>query len=164
MSKEKTENPGLKQIIEASLFVSNRPLGLEELARICGYGNIGQVRKELENLIQEYRNRNSAIEIRKTTEGYQMTVKEELESYVIDLVTKTELPKALIKTLAFIAYKEPVPQSEVIKVRGNRAYHYIKELIAKGFIEAKKKGKTKVLCTTKKFKEYFQVEKLENAR
>ncbi|HDN83636.1 MAG TPA: SMC-Scp complex subunit ScpB, partial [Candidatus Altiarchaeales archaeon] len=119
---------------------------------------------ELENLIQEYRNRNSAIEIRKTTEGYQMTVKEELESYVIDLVTKTELPKALIKTLAFIAYKEPVPQSEVIKVRGNKAYHYIKELIAKGFIEAKKKGKTKVLCTTKKFKEYFQVEKLENAR
>ncbi|MBN2517349.1 MAG: SMC-Scp complex subunit ScpB, partial [Candidatus Altiarchaeota archaeon] len=60
-----------------------------------------------------------------------------------------------------IAYKQPISQSKVVEVIGNRAYEYIKELRKKEFITIRKKGRTKVISTTGRFRKYFALEGVE---
>ena len=60
-----------------------------------------------------------------------------------------------MKTLAFIAYKQPLMQSNLVKVRSNKAYDHLKILEEKGFVSKEPKGRSYMLRTTKKFVEYF---------
>jgi segregation and condensation protein B len=63
------------------------------------------------------------------------------------------------RTLAIIAYKEPVSQSEIIKIQGNKAYTYLKRLQKMNLIKAEKNGRTKTLKLTQEFERYFGEEK-----
>ncbi|HDI72783.1 MAG TPA: SMC-Scp complex subunit ScpB, partial [Candidatus Altiarchaeales archaeon] len=54
----------------------------------------------------------------------------------------------------------PIKQSKVVKERGNRAYRYIRKLIEQELIEGKKSGRTRILTTTSKFRDYFQIQDL----
>ena len=65
------------------------------------------------------------------------------------------------KTLAIIAYKQPVTQSEVIKIRGNKAYDHIKSLREQSLISADRKGRTRLLKVTSNFYEYFDIAETE---
>ena len=60
-----------------------------------------------------------------------------------------------MKTLAFIAYKQPISQAVVVKYRNNKAYDHLKLLFDEGFIKKEPKGRSFVLTTTTKFIEYF---------
>jgi chromosome segregation and condensation protein ScpB len=60
-----------------------------------------------------------------------------------------------MKTLALIAYKQPINQSLVVKYRNNKAYDHLKLLLDEAFIKKEPKGRTFVLTTTTKFIEYF---------
>ena len=73
-----------------------------------------------------------------------------------------DMSDAMIKTLALVAYSQPVSQSEIVKTRGNRGYHYIKRLLELGFIQSRKQGRTKILTLTQKFYEYFQIKDLSS--
>ena len=84
-----------------------------------------------------------------------MGVKPEYDTHVSHMAAAPELHKGIMKTLAFIAYKQPVRQSEVIGFRNSKAYEHIKLLREKGFVRKEKKGITYLLYTTPKFKEYF---------
>ncbi len=148
----------IKKLIEAGLFIAGRPLTLEEIATLCKSGNMGMIRRYIEELQKEYISRDSALIIERISEGYRMSVRKEFEEHILHLAPETEIPSAVLKTLALIAHEQPIKQSDVVKIRGNRAYTYIRELKNQGFIEAKKEGRTKILITTPKFKEYFQIE------
>lgn len=152
----------IKPLIEAALFSAGRPLSIEELARVCGSGNIGLIRRVVEELIIEYNGRITGLMVKKSDSGYVMCVKPELEDKVSYLVPETEIPAPILKTLALIAYEQPVKQSKIIKERGSKAYSYIKFLRQQGFIEAKREGRTRILSVTPKFKEYFRIEELNN--
>jgi len=152
----------MKRVIEAALFMATRPLSLEELSKICNSGNIGLIRKCVEELKEEYAKRNSGIEILKLENGsYKMKVITELEPQVANLAPMPEISSAILKTLALIAYEQPITQSRIVKERGNRAYKYIKTLLKEEFISAEKYKRTKILRTTPKFKEYFQIKDLK---
>lgn len=151
----------IKTIIEASLFVSARPLNIEELAKICGSGNLGLVRRCVEELSGEYGKRNSGIVIQKMGEEYVMRVKSDLEKTVMHLAPETEIPSPILKTLALIAYEQPIKQSDVVKERGNKTYRYIRFLREQGLVECKKCGRTKILTVTPKFRDYFHVEDMK---
>ncbi|MBU5690344.1 MAG: SMC-Scp complex subunit ScpB, partial [Candidatus Aenigmatarchaeota archaeon] len=59
------------------------------------------------------------------------------------------------RALGIIALKQPATQSDVVKIQGNKAYGYIKELEKRGLIKTEKFGRTRKLITTKEFERYF---------
>lgn len=151
----------IKPLIEAALFSAGRPLSLEDIARVCGSGNMGLIRKTVEELAAEYGGRAAGLVIKRTDDGYLMGVRPEYEDRIIHLVPETEIPAPILKTLALIAYEQPVRQSKIIKERGNKAYAYIKFLRQQNLVESKREGRSRILSVTPKFRDYFHVEELK---
>jgi len=146
-----------KALIEAALFVAGERISLAELGELCGCADLKEVKTAVEELMGEYKARGSGIEIFKSGSGYGMGLRRDLEEKVVHLIPETDMPKAMLKTLALIAYEQPIKQSYVVKVRGNRAYYYIKRLAELEFIEGRQQGHTKLLSTTGKFNKYFHI-------
>ncbi|MFH1294367.1 MAG: SMC-Scp complex subunit ScpB [Candidatus Aenigmatarchaeota archaeon] len=141
-----------KKVLEAALFVADRPLRLEELTRITGH-NMGNVKKVLGELVNEYDGR--ALEIAETPEGWHMRVRQDVLPNVAHLTPHSDLTEGCKRTLALILYNEPVKQSDIIKTQGNKAYTYIKKLQKKGLVKSVKKGHTMTLELTQEFETYF---------
>jgi len=150
-----------KSVLEAALFVAGKSLSINELAKLCGLTEKEEVKKQLQELVEEYRQRNSGIEIYTDGKNYGMRVKVEIEDRVAYLIPQSDLGSGTLKTLAFIAYKQPLTQSALVKKRGNRCYYYIKKLLEQELIEAKKHGRTKLLKTTPKFNQYFRIKSVD---
>ncbi len=146
-----------KKIIEAALFISERPLSLDYLGRVSGVNSLGHVREIIEGLQKDYEKR--GLEIVKTPHGWIMQVRHDLLERVAHLTPYYDLSEGCKRTLALVAYKEPVKQSEIIKMQGNKAYSYIKSLVRRDLIKAEKSGHTKVLKLTQEFERYFGEEK-----
>lgn len=151
----------LKNLIEAALFMSPKALSLKDLMKVARGYKEEEIINALEDLKEDYLKRESAIQILFSSFGYQMTVKPDYEDRVIHLAASTSFNKSIMRTLALIAFKEPIKQSDLIKLRNNKAYDHISLLEAKGFIERKKQGKSYLITTTKKFKKTFGPQSLK---
>ncbi|VVB67936.1 Segregation and condensation protein B [uncultured archaeon] len=112
------------------------------------------MRSIADDLASEYGARGSGLEIRSIGDGYAMQVRAHLAPEVVSLAPK-ELEAPLIRTLAIIAYKQPIRQCDLVEIRGNKSYEHVKELEKRGMINAAKQGRTKVLTTTRAFADYF---------
>jgi segregation and condensation protein B len=148
-----SEDEDMAAVVEAALFAAGRPLSLAEIAELTDLP-IRTVRTLAEKLVQDYSERGGGIEIKEFEDRYVMQVR----ASVADRVSKVG-PKALaaplLRTLAIIAYNQPIAQSELARVRGNKSYGHVKELEDLGLIQAEKEGRTKIITTTKNFAEYF---------
>ncbi|KXB07536.1 hypothetical protein AKJ51_01170 [candidate division MSBL1 archaeon SCGC-AAA382A20] len=143
--------------IEAALYASDRPLSLEELKDIVGTSSETYIQKLLDLLEEECENK--PFELDETSKNmFTLQLREEYMPKVEQIVPKTKLNEAALKTLAVIAYKQPIKQSELAEIRGGRVYQYVKKLKELGFVEAEPLGRTKVLRTTEKFAGYFGFE------
>jgi len=147
------DRAGDKKIIEAVLFACGGPLGRDYLSKLISRP-IEYVESLISELICDYRDVDRAIEIITMNERYMMQVKKEYVEYLKDLAPR-EIEAPELRTLSVVAYYQPVSQSEVVSIRGNKAYSHIKELERQGFIVTKAKGHTKLIETTDKFEEYF---------
>lgn len=144
-----------EKILEAALFMSPKSLTLEELNSIAEINSRLDTQSLLKELMNFYNTRKSALEIVESPVGYQMRVKEEYEEKVQQFAQNSMFSRGVMKTLALIAYKQPVNQSLVVQYRNNKAYDHLKLLLTEGFIKKEPKGRTFVLTTTNKFIEYF---------
>lgn len=144
----------LKSKVEAILFLTDKPMRAQAIARIVNE-DVQVVRQAILDLIHDYEERASGLEIADDN-GYIIQVKDEYAS-IIDEFVPMEMPVALIRTLSAIAIKQPVMQSEIIKIRGAGAYDHIKELMVRELIIKKEEGRSPTLSTTKKFQEYFRL-------
>ncbi|MGB9703339.1 MAG: SMC-Scp complex subunit ScpB [Candidatus Micrarchaeia archaeon] len=156
METEEKNRVEERNVLEAILFMSPRPLTLFEISKLSGIGSIGYIKELLEDLKQKFSSEDSAIEILNFGDSWQMSVKSKYLDKVKS-ITKSELSKGATKVLAYVYQNQPVLQSEIVKLLGSGVYEYVKELLKKGFIEATKKGRTKELKTTQKFKQYFEL-------
>lgn len=138
------------KIIEAALFTSPQPLTLTDLYSLTRQ-NVSELRIALNELIEFYNSSDSALEIAETTQGFQMKVRKGFDEKVTHLTKAPELSKGVMKTLAFIAYKQPIKQSDLIKYRTTSAYDEIRVLEEKGLISREQRGRTFVVRTTKRF-------------
>ncbi len=156
MAENDALTPGVekKGILEAALFMSPDPLGIDKLSNLIGMG-LSDTLAILNELIQEYQERPGVEIVRIEGGKYKMQVRAEYLPYVKDLATTLEMSKAVLRTLALIAFRQPIKQSDVVKIRGNKAYDHIKELMDKGFVKSRKHRNTLLLETTRKFEEYF---------
>ncbi len=144
-----------EKILEAALFMSPKPLTLDELNSIAQNQSRLETKAMMTELISFYSTRKSALEVVELPVGYQMRVKEDYEDYVQHFAQNSMFNRGVMKTLAFIAYKQPISQSVVVKYRNNKAYDHLKLLLDEGFIKKEAKGRTFLLTTTAKFIEYF---------
>jgi len=152
------EEESLKKI-EAALFISGRFLNTRELVALTDINPI-LLKQLIEKLVEKYSNEETGLHILKKQDMWKMDVKSEHTDMINRLATgSAEFSKAEQETLAIIAYKHPIKQSVLIKIRGNKAYDHVKHFIKLGLIKSKRLGHTKELTLSQAFYDYFQVKK-----
>lgn len=146
----------LIELLEAALYVAGRPLDLNELCQVIGSRSKKKAQKYAETLRQEYNSRNTALEILALKdERYVLQVKAEFTPLIKRLVNRPLLSSGPLKTLSYIAYRQPVSQKRVIDVRGQHAYGHVKLLKDMGLIMSERSGRSLALKTTDYFADYF---------
>ncbi len=149
--------------LEACLFLSARFMSLQELVALTEINPI-ILRGVIDSLMERYNHEGSALEVvrAKEEEKWKMDVKPHYVWMINKLATgDAEFTKAEQETLAVIAYKAPVRQSVVIKIRGNKAYEHVKKFLELGLVKAKQIGHTLELQLSNDFYDYFHLGKKE---
>lgn len=144
------------RLIEAALYVAGRPLDLKTLGRIMGSKSERKVYRLARVLMEEYKRRNTALEILELEDHrFVLQLKTEYSDKVRGLAIRPLLTDGPLKTLSYIAYKQPVTQKQVVEARGKHVYSHIRELVEMGLITREKSGKDTILRTTDYFADYF---------
>ena len=147
----------LKNRLESILFSAGKQITFEELSRLTKERDPEKIKQALAELKEELEKKESSLMLVIEGDSCKLTVREKYLPFVRKVVSKTELPKSIIETLAIVAFKAPVLQSKVIHIRTNKAYKHLEFLEEKGYITREKKGRTKLIKLTQKFFEYFDV-------
>lgn len=150
------ESQEAKRIIEAALFMSSRPLSPSELGKLIGVAAPGFVSQKVREVQDAYNSAGSAIEIVDEDGKFYMRVRQQYVPYVKSFASAAEISPHALKTLAYIAKNEGITKRQLFNKLGSRIYSDVGELIEKGFVSAKKAGRTHALYTTPKFKSYFE--------
>lgn len=143
--------------LEAIFFVSGRFLNMQELISLSDLNPIilGDL---IERLKDKYDQGDSALQIVEKSGMWKMDVKPEYNDVINRLATgRSEFSKAEQETLAIIAYKQPIKQSVIIKIRGNKAYDHVKKFSDLGLLKRKKQGHTHELSLSDEFYDYFNL-------
>lgn len=156
---EKTE---LKQIIEALIFVSDKPLGLLEIREVVKGVTEEQFRQAINELNQEYESTHRSFIIQEVAGGFRMATRPELapwlKSFYKSKVTD-RLTRPSLETLAIVAYKQPVTKPEIEAIRGVNTDGVIATLLERGLIKiAGRKdspGRPLLYATTDDFLAHF---------
>ena len=158
---EAKEKNGLRKL-EAVFFVSGRYLSMQDIISLTDLTPL-LIRELIEKLQERYNKTDSAIEIVEKNNLWKMDVKPEYQNLINKLATgNTEFAKAEQETLAIIAYKQPIKQSVIVKIRGNKAYDHINKFFDLGLIKKKKTGHTYELSLSDDFYDYFNIENTKN--
>jgi segregation and condensation protein B len=146
--------------IEAILYLKAQPL---TLAKIAEYAKCDRDEAEdgIIELMADYAHRDSALEIVETPEGYCLQLREPFQDLVQTLIP-VDLGVGALRTLAAIALKGSITQTDLVELRGSGAYHHVQELVQLGFVRKRRQsdGRSYWLQVTDKFYQYFQVDKI----
>ena len=157
------KKPSVKSKVEAVLFSVGHKISLDEISRLCR-SRKEDVLEALKELQQEYEAKQSSLMLVEDSDQWKFAVKDHLIHVVRKIVTETELTKSVMETLAVIAFKYPILQSDMIKIRTNKAYDHLVELEKSGYITRQKHSRTNLIKLTEKFFRYFDLteEKLKD--
>lgn len=152
--------PSLTNIVEAILYLKGRPL---TIAKIAEYAQCDRddIEEALIELMTDYAHRDSALEIVETSEGYALQLREAFQ-YLVHYLIPLDLGVGALRTLAAIALRGPLSQTDLVDLRGSGAYQHVHELVSLGFVQKRRlsKQRTYSLQVTDKFHQYFEIEKL----
>ena len=143
--------------VEAVLYLKGRPISKKDLSEITN-SDINSINDSIKELKIKYSNSKSAIELNEINNSYCLELKSSLNDFVEDLLP-SELKTSELRTLATIAIKKKILQSDLILLRGSGAYDHIKELLNKKFIvkRKQKEGRSYWLSLSEKFFQTFAV-------
>lgn len=148
-----SETP-LETLIEATLFSSGKSMSVPELSDALGYDEeemldcLGSLQATLR------RRKGGALQLAEVGDRWALEVKPAIASH-LPKETKTDMPPKLLKAAALIAYHQPMPQSRLVELLGQKAYDYVRELAQLGMVDRRKDGNTRRLSTTRRFSEAF---------
>ncbi|NYZ77255.1 SMC-Scp complex subunit ScpB [Candidatus Micrarchaeota archaeon] len=145
-----------KRLIEAALFISARPMSVEEFRTLTGIGALGYLQNAIKELQKEYQGRGSAIEIAEADGKYMMKIKTDYVERVREFAQDTEIGRSALRTLAFISKHDGILKSELVKKMGSHVYQNVQELTDAGFVKQQKAGRSSKLILTNKFRTYFE--------
>ena len=148
-----TEVP-IDTLLEATLFGAGRSMSVTELSTALGYDE-DEMLDSLYSLRSTLkRRRGGALQVAEVGDRWAIEVKPDIASH-LPKETKTEIPPKLLKAAALIAYHQPMPQSRLVELLGQKAYDYVRELAQLGMVDRRKDGNTRRLSTTRRFSETF---------
>jgi len=145
-----------ERVVEAALFSAAKPVTVTELQQASGL-DVRTIRSALKRLIEEYNESDRAIEVAKMGPRYAFQVKKEYTAPAAPLA-ELKIPKDVLKTASLIAYYQPVLQSKMFDLVGNKIYEQVKQLEDLGLVKTKPKRKSVELTTTKRFIETFGID------
>lgn len=160
----------LKHIVEAVLLVSGKPQSLAQLQALFEGDEDAPDKKALQTALTELAADfdGRGIELKEVANGYRIQAKQELEPWVSRLFQEKapRYSRALLETLALVAYRQPVTRSEIEEVRGVSVSSYImKTLMERDWIKVvghkEVPGRPAMFATTKEFLDYFNLKGLE---
>jgi len=153
----------VKSVIEAGLLAAGRSLGLDELAQLFADNDrppSGEMRAALATLEQDYAGR--AMELRETASGVRIQVRREFANEVARLWPERpqRYSRALLETLALIAYRQPITRAEIEAVRGVAVNpNIVRTLLERNWARVvghrEVPGRPELLGTTREFLDYF---------
>ncbi|MBR9700205.1 SMC-Scp complex subunit ScpB [Candidatus Woesearchaeota archaeon] len=147
----------LKKKVEAILFSVGKFISIEEMAKLCRTEE-QKIKEVLLSLMADYENNeHSSLVILQDGNSWKMATREEFGHVVRKVVSETELTKSQMETLAVIAFKYPIKQSDLIKIRTNKAYEHLAELEKGSFITRQRYGRSRLIKLTDKFFDYFDL-------
>lgn len=154
--EENQEKPADISLVEAALYVAGRPLDLNELCSVLKTRSKNRARRTVSALAKEYANKHTALEILELkNERFVLQLKSDFTPLVRKFVNRPLLSTGPLKTLSYIAYRQPISQKRVIEVRGHHAYGHVKTLKEMGLIGSERSGRSTLLRTTEYFADYF---------
>ena len=111
--------------------------------------------------MNDYAHRDSALEVVESPGGYCLQLRDTFQELVHTLVP-VDVGLGALRTLAAIALKAPITQTELVELRGSGAYQHVQELIEQGFVRRRRQtdGRSYWLQVTDKFHQYFQIDQL----
>lgn len=147
-----TEIP-IEHMVEAMLFSSGKSMTAADLGMSLGYEE-DEVQAVLEGLKATISRRRGALQVVEVGGRWAMEVKAQVAVH-LPKETKADLPQHLLKAASLIAYHQPMPQSRLVDMLGQRAYDHVRELAQRGMIQRRRDGNTRRLSTTRRFSEVF---------
>jgi segregation and condensation protein B len=159
----------IRNVVEAALLAAGQPLPVAELARLFDEGarpSTQQLQAALEALAAEYAGR--GIELKHTAGGYRIQVRRELAAEISRLWPERTVrySRALLETLALIAYRQPITRAEIEAVRGVAVNpNIIRTMIERNWVRVvghrDVPGHPELLGTTREFLDYFGLKSLD---
>ena len=163
----------IAQVIEAALLAAEGPLTVDTLFRLFAVGELDeeegrkQIRLALESLQAECAHR--GVTLQKVASGYRYQTRQELSVWVSRLWEEKppRYTRALLETLALIAYKQPVTRGDIAQVRGvSVSQSIVRPLLERDWIrvvgQREAPGRPSMYGTTKAFLDYFDLAKLDD--
>jgi segregation and condensation protein B len=143
-------------LLEAALYVAGRPLDVKTLCSVLHTRSVAKVKNLAKLLSEEYKARGTGLEVLELAdERFVLQLKAEYMPHVRKLAIRPLLSAGPLKTLAYIAFRQPVSQAHVIAVRGNHAYGHVRQLEELGLIVRERVRRSSMIKTTEFFADYF---------
>lgn len=158
------ETAEVKKVLEALLFVSEKPLSLKELKAFVkeDYTDLDNIENLLNELKSEYENLDKPYEIRFVANGWTFATKADYSPWIKKLLKEKavlKLSPSALETLAIIAYKQPVTRAEIDEIRGVESTGVIDTLLERKLIKivGRKEalGRPLLYGTTQDFLKHF---------
>jgi len=163
------EFPQLKRIVEASLLAAAQPLSLPQLSALFGETETpshDDLARAIAELTEDCANR--GVELKEVASGFRYQVRQDVHPWVARLWTErqTRYSRALLETLALIAYRQPITRGEIEQIRGVAvSTNIIKTLEEREWVRVvgyrDVPGKPALFGTTKTFLDYFNLKSLD---
>jgi segregation and condensation protein B len=157
---ENRQGNSLATRLEAILYLKAQPLTLNVLIELTGCDR-ETVKEGLAALMADFAHRQTALEVAETPKGYSLQLKESFNDLVHFLIP-VDLGVAALRTLATIALRGPISQTDLVDFRGSGAYDHVKELVEQGFVAKRRQanGRSFWIQVTDQFYQYFQMQGL----
>ena len=144
----------LDTLIEATLFGAGRSMSVEELALDLEVEGT-EIATSLESLRTSLkRRRGGALQLAEINGRWALEVMPKVAQQ-LPCNAKTDIPPKLLKSASLIAFHQPMMQSRLVELLGQRTYDHVRELVQLGLVERRRHGNTKRLSTTRRFSEVF---------
>jgi segregation and condensation protein B len=160
----------VKNVIEAALLAAGRPLAADELESLFDErdgSSADEVRAALASLAAEYETR--GVELLEVASGYRIQIKAAVAAPVSRLWQErpAKYSRALLETLALVAYRQPITRGEIEQIRGVAVNpNIIKTLLERNWIRVvghrDVPGRPELLGSTREFLDYFGLKKLDD--
>jgi segregation and condensation protein B len=146
--------------IEAILYLKGQALDLAFIAECAGCDRDAAETAMME-LMDDYAHRDSALEVVETPLGYTLQLRGSFQT-LVDKMIPAEIGTGALRTLAAIAIKGSISQSELVELRGSGAYQHVQELVEVGFVRKRRQAgnRSSLLQVTEKFNRTYEINDL----